>query len=358
MKRLGLHISAFNPRGAIVDHHRLKIYHMRVNDTTQLRSSDPQRARTFWWLRLIVAAIVLACLVYLGRKHFDQFSRLAHVTPHMLAAIAAAFVAARLMNGQAMRVALRRFGYCVGLFEAFMLVILMNYGNLLVPRVGLGAPAVYLKAKHGVSYTQFATLLLPLGLLAMTAAGIVGLVCQAALWIGRGVSWDGPVVVVFSIATAIGFTALFLRLPMLRWWPRRFQDWAADANESWRVLGGRASFVRTMLALHVAIFALRAGRMYLVFKALDIQVNIPGLIIASLLADLMMLISITPAGLGFREAAILYSAQILGTTPSLALSAAVLDRAVWTIGVIVIAQLGLWRMIRPARSTAGKDLPD
>ena len=332
------------------------VYHMRVKDTTPLRSTEPWRVRASWWLRLIVAVVVLTCLVFAGRNHFDELDRLVDIKPHMLAAIVAAFLAARWLNGQAMRQALRRLGFTIGLLESFMLVILMNYTNLLIPRVGLGAPAVYLKAKHGVSYTQFATLLLPLGLLAMTAAGVIGLICQAALWLSRPEPWDIWVAAIFTVAAAVGMAALFARLPMLGWWPRRLRDWADHANESWRALGGRASFVRSILVLHVAIFLLRAGRMYLVFTALGVEVNFLGLFIASLLADLMMLISITPAGLGFREAALLYSAQILGTTESVALSAAILDRAVWTVGVIVIAQFGLWRMVRPAKSTGGDDV--
>ncbi len=331
---------------------------MPVTDPSQSSSPDPRRARASWWLRLTVAVVVLACLAFAGRTYFGELGRLTHISPHMLAAIIAAFLAARLLNGQAMRFALARLGYRIGLFESFMLVILMNYSNLLIPRVGLGTSAVYLKTKHGVSYTKFATLLLPLGLLGMTAAGVVGLLCQAALWLGRGEPWDGWVAVIFAVAAVLGFAALFLRLPVPTWWPRRIRQWAAAANESWRELGGRASFVRTMLALHLAIFVLRAARIYLVFAALDVEVNILGLLIASVLADLMMLVSVTPAGLGFREGAIVYSARILGTgvTESLALSAAILDRAVWTIGVIVIAQFGLWRMIRPARNGGGEDV--
>ena len=61
------------------------------------------------------------------------------------------------------------------------------------------------------------------------------------------------------------------------------------------------------------------------------------------------LISITPAALGFREAAIAFVASQMNITPATAISVALLDRVVFSLTNVVFAQLvlavsyGRWR---------------
>jgi len=55
-----------------------------------------------------------------------------------------------------------------------------------------------------------------------------------------------------------------------------------------------------------------------------------------------MLISITPAALGFREGGVLFGAALVGIAPGTALLAAVIDRLVCTAGIIAAGQGVLW----------------
>ena len=89
-------------------------------------------------------------------------------------------------------------------------------------------------------------------------------------------------------------------------------------------------------------------RLKLAFMAMDVEVSFLGVVVATMLGALAMLVSITPAGLGFREAAIAYSATMIGCSPSVAVAAAVLDRLVMTVCVVILAQVGLWRLARGA----------
>ena len=99
---------------------------------------------------------------------------------------------------------------------------------------------------------------------------------------------------------------------------------------------------------HTVMFLLRALRIQLCFRAVGVQVPYWGAFAASLLADLALLIAITPSALGFREAALVYAARVMGTTGDVALAAAILDRLISTACNIVVGQIGVWQLIRPA----------
>jgi uncharacterized protein (TIRG00374 family) len=85
----------------------------------------------------------------------------------------------------------------------------------------------------------------------------------------------------------------------------------------------------------------------LCFYAVGQRVSYLGALAASLLADLAFVVSVTPASLGFREGALVYSARIMHTTGDVAMAAAILDRLISTACNVVVGQLGVMQLIRP-----------
>ena len=85
-------------------------------------------------------------------------------------------------------------------------------------------------------------------------------------------------------------------------------------------------------------------RLALAFHAIDVTPALAGLVLASLLGDLMFMLALTPGALGLREAAIVYGARIAGVTPEASLAAALLDRLVMTLVLLVLAQVSAWRL--------------
>ncbi|HLL90611.1 MAG TPA: flippase-like domain-containing protein, partial [Tepidisphaeraceae bacterium] len=118
----------------------------------------------------------------------------------------------------------------------------------------------------------------------------------------------------------------------------------------WRGLG-------TICLVYAVVVLLRASRLQLSFWALGSDVSFAAALVASALADLAFILSFTPSGLGFREGAIVVTAGLLGVSRDACLAAALLDRIIWTAAVIVVAQYGFYRLIRPAGlpATPGAD---
>jgi uncharacterized membrane protein YbhN (UPF0104 family) len=310
-------------------------------------------------LRFAVGVAVLALLAWFARGYIGELRRLPSVSPSLVVAIFALYLAMRALNGLMMKLALAALGYVVSLGEAVMLAILTTYANLLLPRAGLGLPAIYLKTRRDVSYADFTSQAMIVTTLQMGCIGACGLVCQGVLAATTGVRFDPLVAALFVFSLVVGVAAPLVKPTFVPHSTERVGNFLHRIAAAWTRIGSSRSTVVALLLGNVPMLALRAWRLQLSFYALGVDVPYLGAFVASLLADLLFFVSITPGGLGFREAAITYSSTMLGTDPGVALTASILDRAVWTAGVILVAQVGMWRMIRPALRAAreGREQP-
>ena len=149
--------------------------------------------RRHWLIRAVVAVAILVVLAFFGMRYRSDLWRLREVSPLLVAAIALLWLLTRYLAADVMRIALRALGHRIGRYEAFMLQMVQSYGNTLVPRAGIGAPAVYLKLRHGTPFADLgAVQLLPMTLLQIFTIGVMGLGCQLVLWRFYGLPWERP----------------------------------------------------------------------------------------------------------------------------------------------------------------------
>lgn len=299
-------------------------------------------------IRVLVGIIVVAMLVYLARGYFGELRRLPHVSPAFVVAIFALYLAMRVLNGLTTKLALNALHYELGLGEATMLAVLTTYANLLLPRAGLGLPALYLKLRRNVSYADFTSQALIVTTLQVGTIGGCGLICQTLLTAIYHVRFDPFVCALFVLSLVAGVGTPMIRPTLFADSHGRVANFIHRIAAAWGRIGSSRSTVVAILLWNVPVMLLRAWRLQVAFYAIGTHVTFAAAFVASLLADLMFFVSVTPAGLGFREAAITYSSTMLGVDPGVALTASLLDRVVWTAGVVIVAQFGMWRMVRPA----------
>lgn len=320
----------------------------------------PPPRRRHWVLRAVLAGAVLGALLVAGRKYYDELHRLRDAPAGLVAFIALLYLASRYPAADVMRVSLRRLGHRLGRYEAFMLQMVQSYGNVLVPRAGIGLPALYLKLRHGVGFADVgAVQLLSLSLLQMVAIGLSGLACLFLRWAWYGSTPDRPMVFLFAGVAAACVTPLALHVRPSRFGHGRVARFLSHLLGAWRRLGRSPGLVARTLLTQAAMLAVRAVRIQVCFQAVGQPVPYLGAFVASLLADVAFVASVTPAALGFREGAIVYAApRVLGTTGDVAMAAAVLDRVITIVCNIVVGQVGVWRLIRPALRGGGRRVSD
>ena len=301
-----------------------------------------------WLVRLGVAVVVLAALGVAGRRYYSELHRLRQAPPGLVLFIAALWLASRYPAADVMRVGLRALGHTIGRFEAFMLQMIQSYGNLVVPRAGIGMPALYLKLRHNVPFADLSAVqLLPMTLLQIFTIGVLGVLCQLVLDWRHGAPMGRPLYALFG-AVAVGCVVpLLIPLPAGRIGRGRVTRFLARLATAWRRLGRSRPMLLRVVATHAVMLLLRAWRIQLCFAAVGHPVHYAGALVASLLADLAFVVSVTPAALGFREGAIVYAARVMNTTGDIALAAAVLDRVISTAVNVIVGQVGVWQLIRP-----------
>ena len=316
--------------------------------------------RRHWFLRAAIAAAIVGALAIVARRYYDELWRLRNVPPLLVVAIAALWLGTRYLAADVMRVALRALGHRIGRYEAFMLQMIQSYGNTLIRGAGIGGPAVYLKLRHAVPFADLSAVqLLPMTLLQICTIGVMGLGCQVVLWKFFGRPWERPLTVVFAAAAAVSGGLLLIPLPVGRAGAGlgRLKTFIARLVDASHKLGRFNRLAARAAATHSVMLLLRAWRIQLCFAAIGQPVHYFGALAASLLADLAFGISVTPAALGFREGAIVYGARVMQTNGDMALAAAVLDRVVGTACTVIVGQIGLWQLIRPALRAAPPPSP-
>lgn len=334
-----------------------------------------RRSRARLWGRIALAAVVLAVLVVAGRRYYGELHRLRSANPWVIAAIALLYVAARIPPADLMRAALRSLGHRVGRVETFFVLMVQYYVNMLVPRAGIGAPAGYMKLRHGVPISDLgAAQLLPLTLVQFACLGVAALACQAALAAAGAAGWDPLLAAVFAAVAVLSVIPILVPLPGSNEAPtpeiagdgngegkdngngnvrraggmiRRF---LARLSYACRRLGRDRVLLARAAAAHGVVLLLRTARVQLSFEAVGHPVGFWQAFVASAAADVMFLVSVTPGALGFREGGMIYAARVLDTTGDAALAAALLDRLVVTGCNVVLGQVGIWRYV--GRATA------
>jgi len=296
---------------------------------------------------------VLGLFLVLGRRYLGELRRLTDISPSIVALMVAATVAARLVQGRSLQILLRAQGHSVGLGETFFLGIVTSYTNLVLPRAGMGAPALYLKRRYQVSFADFGSLSVLVSVLSLVAAGLLGLVCLSVAHLEFRQPLDLKVTLAFAVVVLGGIVATFVRVRVAERRRGRIADFLSRFAYSWAQLGSSRLIIAQSLALQMVALVLYTLRLKLAFMSMGVEVSFLGVVVATMLGALAMLVSITPAGLGFREAAIAFSATMLGCSHSIALAAAVLDRLVVTACVVILAQFGLWRLVRGSGDGSG-----
>jgi uncharacterized protein (TIRG00374 family) len=286
--------------------------------------------------------------------------KLRQAKPLGVVLIALIFIPTRLLTSEVMRIGLKALGHVVSVYESFMVSMVNAYANLLIPRAGLGLPAVYMKLKHGVPIANFSSVqLVPMTVLQITTIGIAGVLCLTALHFTYAVSWQQPrMLPLLGLFTALAvgsYVAMVLPVGV----PERYQNKLARflrrMAESWQRLGRCGHTIAWSMLLHAGVIALRSARYYAAYWAMGHgDVNFWGVCVGSLLADVGFFMSVTPSALGFREGGMVIAAPLIGVESPTAVAVTLLDRIVYSLVIVVIGQLGMWRLVGPVFRAQGQ----
>jgi uncharacterized membrane protein YbhN (UPF0104 family) len=298
--------------------------------------------------RLVLAALVLALFAVAGMKVLSDprflgvFADPKRTNPAWIAAIAGVYLFSSLLNAELTRVVVNRLHYRVRMGQAFAAFMVRMYGNLLFAKAGIGMSAAFMRVRCGVRIADYGSMLVGVTILQFLCIGLTGIAGQFLLLAVREVPLDLFIAAAFAGCIAGSCACLMLPVSAFRFLPSGISRFFRRIDEGiGRIRSGSRgeTGILTLLVLQTVVIVLRAVRLWLAFAAAGTKVDPIGLFVSSLLGDIGLLIGVTPMGIGFREAAIGYSARLMGAAAPTAVAVTLVDRAIWSVTVLVVAQI-------------------
>lgn len=290
------------------------------------------------WSVIILAVLTIFFAHYIT-NNWDEFLSLRLEQPYLVILLCAGVLASLYSNGALMDVVLRPLGLRLLRMETFGLAIITRLGNQVTPgKLGLAVRASYLKRKHDLALSKFASALGAAHILMYLFSSLLGL--GALLVLKRfDANLDTTTFVLLLSGFSIFLLGLLLFSPQVKEGRNFFTRHLSRVINGWSIIRhdqhiiGLASIWALIHVLSAVIVTFAS------FNALGADISfIEGIFITSVVV-LGALIGITPAGLGINEGLIVVAASVLGIPVPIALAAALLRRVVSFAILVMIAPL-------------------
>ncbi|MCD6416960.1 MAG: flippase-like domain-containing protein [Planctomycetes bacterium] len=301
---------------------------------------------------------LVALASWYGYRHPELFAALGNLRASYLAMLLGLVVAKRLAHGLRFRLLTSVLGLELGYWEAFGLVMSSSmYSSLAPGRAGLGAQALYLKKRHGLSYAHFASLVAASNLLGFLAAALIGLVaCLASQLSGRA----APSALVMAFLAILllclgGFVVLLglRRLDVPGRVPTQFlQSACRRLSDGMHTFWGRRDALVKVVLLQTVEITTSVASLWIACAGVGLSVGLAPLISMVTLTLLALLLPLTPGNFGVSEGIISGAAHLWGLPVGTALMAALVRRAVGVITTFVLGVVSTHALMGGLRAAA------
>ena len=303
---------------------------------TSPASSTPgaSRRRLLVALQWALTALTVAAIVWYLAPSFGDIAAVTRVTPALLLLAAAGLALQFLANGMVFKLFVEHFGKPMNLGQAVLIGLMDSTLNYLPMKAGTVATGFVLVRQYGIHVGDFAAIVAGSTVLNVWLAAIVSGICLLLLDVESSLALS---VIVVSTVLVAGLMA----------WGRTHHPRAAEEHSRirrgiGRMVGGLALIFRSprLVAGLTALNLVRLGAVALVlyasFAAISHDISGAEALAIAGLAFVLGRLSILPGGLGFKEAGIAGTAALIGVPAVYGLAAAVIDRGVMALALVVL----------------------
>jgi uncharacterized membrane protein YbhN (UPF0104 family) len=304
-------------------------------DAFRSEESVGWRRRLFWLPDLVAAVVVFGFLALLWSRRAHLASVL-EISLQEIAILCGVVGLTWVVVAAQNYLLYRASGIQVGFWECVVLMAGSGFGNYLPMRLGTVVRAQYLKSVHGFRYARFGSAFGVRTVLLVGATGILGLVGAIGIGLAGG-RWSVELLLVFTSLLLVPLMAWVTPLPGPARGVGRVRRILGDFAEGIRSLRQRPWTSLAVLVLIVLQQVTLAARFAVAAAATGSDPPLAVLLLLAPLAVLTAYLSVTPGGLGVREAVMGYATYASGASFSSGLYVGTVDRA---IQLAMVAALG------------------
>lgn len=283
----------------------------------------------------VFTAIVAVAIVWVLVDRWQEIPTDLEVAPWPLAAISIATIASFYFNGASLSVLARRFGAEISVVETALLGTAASTLNYLPMKSGTLVNGVLMRGRYGVRFAHFAALVAGNTLIYLwVTATVAGVLLMA--------EYPGDLIVlglaVVPTVCLVGLTVwgryqskIQQRESASKWWRK-----IAQAVEGLALIGSDVRLLGSVAFINSILVLLQAVRFYYAFDALGAGIGIADSLVVAAIGVVTQRIAILPGGLGTREGGVAGGAAMVGLSSTVGLAAAVVDRAVLLVWLLLL----------------------
>ena len=292
-------------------------------------------------------------------RHWDRVRAAFSLSPGYLAILLPLTVLSFLTGGLLNQVVAGHLGARLRFWQWAPLAFAALLANYVLPaRAGLAVRAAYYKRLKDFPIAGFVSAMAVVYVMTLLVACLICTGALTWLWFVKGlVCW--PLFLGAVVAAALCVAVLVLSG---RVWkkPPRTGIWEpfVRVRAGWDMLVRSPGLMACVAGLCIAIAGMGALRLGIAFATTGHRVSVAGCLLLGSLVALSTFISITPAGLGIREAVLVFSSMAVGVPPEHSLLAGATLRAVNILIVFTLGPVSAARISHEvARGPDGRDSP-
>ena len=286
---------------------------------------------------VLVLAFVAWGAVYLY-QHPENLTALGNVSAGSLVTLAWLALLKLAAMGMFTWINLDALGIRLGFGEWYGLSAMTAMGNYLIAfRGGAAIRGVYLKSRYNFPYSLFLSTVASLYLLTFPTNAFLGLLALAGVYLWLGISQ--PALALFLLACIVGPVGFLI---LIRWAPQFSGRWASKLNlviEGWKVLTAKPTTVIKLILASVFNSFVTVLMIHFSFRALGVELPLVKSGVLGILYLISAMVPITPAGMGFAEAALVLASGALGLDSTINILAAGLNRSVMLAASLLLGPL-------------------
>ena len=287
----------------------------------------------------LLGIIVLLIFVVYFIFNKASFKPLLDIRPLLLMGSFVCYVGIIVCNGLFIKYIVASFDKKLSTHESVRVSLLSSLGNFFASSgAGLGFRAVYLKKKHGLSYSDYMAtmygnyllIFIVSALLGMVSLGLIG-GASSPQFVGLGLFFAGLLV------ASIGLS--FIRVPRIEFGNKITTSIARTLRTismGWRLIADDRRLLAHLSLLVLGQVVLTVLIAWFELLSLSISIGFGQLLLFSVLGSLSIFISLTPANLGVKEAVYIITATIIGLNTPQILSLALIDRGILFITLAIV----------------------
>ncbi len=268
-------------------------------------------------------------------QHPENLTRLAGVSAYSLALLVGLGLLKLAAMGMFTWASLGAFGARLSFWEWYGLSAVTAMGNYVIPfRGGAAFRGIYLKSKYGFPYSLFLSTVAALYVVTFLTNSFLGLLALLILDWKLGISQPALVLLLTAcIVVPVILLALSRRAPHISWLGG---SRLRSIMEGGKMLMAKPSTVAKLILASALNSLVTVLMIHFSFHALGVELPLIKSSVLGILYLISAMIPVTPAGMGFAEAALVMVSSTFGLDNSVNILAAGLNRSIMMMASLLL----------------------